>query len=104
MCAHLEAGGWAILGTNVRVGRAEIDIVARRGRVLAFCEVRCRRGAKGPHPLETIDRAKRERLRRAALAWAIAQGTRGLALRFDAAAVTFDEAGNAVVDYREGAF
>lgn len=104
VCDHLEAEGWTILATNARIGRLEIDIVARRGRTLAFCEVRSRRGSRGPHPLETIDRAKRERIRRAALAWAIAKEARGCAMRFDAAAVLFDADGRATVDYRAGAF
>lgn len=104
VCDHLEAEGWAILATNARVGRLEIDIVARRGRTIAFCEVRSRRGSRGPHPLETIDRAKRERIRRAALGWAIAHGVRGHALRFDAAAVLFEDTGEATLDYRAGAF
>jgi len=79
----LAGRGYEILGANVRVGRAEIDIVARRGRVLAFCEVRSRSGRGGPHPLETIDLAKQLRLRRAAIAWAMTHAMRGHAIRLD---------------------
>ncbi|MCB9591311.1 MAG: YraN family protein [Sandaracinaceae bacterium] len=103
VCDVLRGRGYAILGTNVRVGRAEIDIVARRGRLLAFCEVRARSGPGGPHPLETIDAAKQRRLRRAAIAWAMQAAMRGHAIRLDAAAVTFDGAAP-IVDYREDAF
>lgn len=103
MCARLSDEGFAILGTNVRVGRLEIDVIARRGRLLVFCEVRARTGRRGPHPLETIDLDKQRRIRRAALAWAIAHEARGHAMRFDAAAVIF-EGGEASVDYVEDAF
>ena len=103
MARHLEARGYRIVARNLRVGRDEIDIVAERGRTLAFCEVRSRSSDRGIHPLETIDRAKTKRIRRAAVRWLIEQGVRGKALRFDAAAVTF-ETPEGVVDYVEGAF
>lgn len=103
VCERLSDEGFAILGTNVRVGRLEIDVIARRGRMLVFCEVRARSGSRGPHPLETIDLDKQRRIRRAALEWAIAHDDRGHAMRFDAAAVIF-EGGEARVDYVEDAF
>ncbi|WP_428333714.1 YraN family protein [Novosphingobium sp.] len=62
---YLRAKGWRILQRQVRVGQGrgvgEVDIIARRGRVLAFIEVKWRREAKA------LDQAIDERrLRRAA--------------------------------------
>lgn len=34
--------GWWVLERRYRAGGGEIDLVARRGRVLAFCEVKTR--------------------------------------------------------------
>jgi len=99
----LEGRGYRILERNLRVGRAEIDIVAEWGQTLVFCEVRARRTGHGVHPLETIDPAKIARLRSAALAWVISNELRRRPLRFDAAGVTFDRP-EGVIDYREGAF
>ncbi len=99
----LERRGYQILARNLRVGRAEIDIVAERGRTLVFCEVRARQHTRAVHPLETIDAAKIQRIRQAALAWVIANDLRRRPLRFDAAAVTFERP-EGVIDYREGAF
>jgi putative endonuclease len=34
--------GWAILGRRVQTGLGEVDLIARRGRTLAFVEVKMR--------------------------------------------------------------
>ena len=38
----LRLQGWRVLATRVRVSGGEVDIIARRGRVLAFVEVKQR--------------------------------------------------------------
>lgn len=38
----LRLQGWRIVGARVRTGRGEVDLVARRGRTLAFVEVKTR--------------------------------------------------------------
>src|SRR5690606_22287226 len=55
---RLEAEGWQILDRNYRVGRREGDLVARRGEVVAFVEVKTRRSGRFGHPLEAITRHK----------------------------------------------
>jgi putative endonuclease len=100
--ASLRSRGFEIVGRNVRVGRLELDVVARRGRLFVVCEVRARRG-NFVDPAYTFDRGKRERVRRAALAYWAAHG-RGTQLRLDAAAVTFDAKGAPVIRYFENVF
>ncbi len=65
----LRARGWTILGRNVRVGRAEIDILAvdERGAAVVAVEVRWRRRRDYGLPEETVSREKLARLRSAAL-------------------------------------
>jgi putative endonuclease len=98
----LSDRGFAIVGRNVRVGRLELDLVARRAGLLVVCEVRARRGQL-VDPAETFDAAKRARTRRAALEVWSSHG-RGCALRLDAAAVTFDDSGAPRLRYYENAF
>ena len=41
-CWYLRLKGWHILARRLRVPGGEVDIVARRGRTLAFVEVKAR--------------------------------------------------------------
>jgi putative endonuclease len=66
---HYRLHGYRILGTNVWVGGNELDVIARRGGILAFCEVKSKSGAGRGDPLEMVDTEKQRRLRRAAEAW-----------------------------------
>ena len=41
-CWYLRLHGWRVLARRVRVRGGEVDIVARRGRMVAFVEVKAR--------------------------------------------------------------
>ena len=60
--AHLEAKGYRIRERNVRTRAGEIDIVAEIGDVLAFVEVKCRRGSRLGTALDALTEAKQRRL------------------------------------------
>jgi len=89
---YLKSRGWTILDQNVRAGRREVDVIASKGRVVAFVEVKCRRDWRFGHPLEAITRAKRLEIARVARDWlhqrALPPGT---LVRFDAIAVSWPE-------------
>jgi len=59
---HLEAKGYEIVERNHRRREGEIDIIARLGNILAFVEVRCRRGSLMGTAIESLSRAKQRRL------------------------------------------
>lgn len=89
---HLEDAGWTVLERNYRAGRNEVDLIVRRGRTVAFVEVKSRRGTGFGHPLEAITERKRGEIAKVARAWLRARGgLRGLSLRFDAVAVQFGD-------------
>jgi putative endonuclease len=103
VAARLRAQGFSILAQNARVGRLEIDLIARRGPLLVFCEVRSRATADFVDPILTIDHAKVSRIRNAARSWlAIRQRLRYDEVRFDAASVVLRP--DTEVTYYEGAF
>ena len=66
---HLEARGWRLLGRNVRVGRGELDLIARRGPVLAFVEVKARRTTSCGTPEDAVTPLKRRQVARLAELW-----------------------------------
>ena len=68
-CRHYRLRGYRILGTNVWIGGYELDLVVRRGRRLAFVEVKAKSGPGCGDPLEMVTAEKQRRLRRAAEAW-----------------------------------
>jgi putative endonuclease len=44
-CWYLRLHGWRVLARRARVRGGEVDIVARRGRIVAFVEVKARGSA-----------------------------------------------------------
>ena len=69
VAAHLQGQGWTVLATRVRVGRAELDIVATDPGPppsLVIVEVRWRGRRDFGLPEETVDHRKRRHLRDAA--------------------------------------
>jgi putative endonuclease len=76
-----------VVARNWRSRSGEIDLIARRGRLLVVCEVKTRSSTAYGSPAEAVTPVKRRRLRRLAAEWLAASGTRGVDVRFDVAAV-----------------
>jgi putative endonuclease len=64
---HLVLTGWRILESRARTGAGEIDLVACRGKVLAFIEVKER--ARLDDAREALSPRQRQRLIRAGAVW-----------------------------------
>ena len=104
VATHLAAKGFTILARNARVGRLELDLIARRGSLLVFCEVRARRSDAFMSPWQSVDARKTDRLRRAAAAWLAGSGLRGrVDVRFDVASLVVRN-GLTELEYFERAF
>jgi putative endonuclease len=105
---HLSRLGYEIVQRNYRTRWGELDIVARRGQTLAFCEVKTRTaGGRAGGPLEAVGRGKQARVRKMAGRWLVEHRDRPYAavIRFDAIGVTLDLAGRLVaLEHLEGAF
>ena len=101
---HLARAGWTVTHRNFRLGHKEIDLVARRGEVVAFVEVKTRAGRGFGHPLEAITWRKRREIQQVAAAWVDRHGTPGLTYRFDAVAVRVEGGGAVRVEHVEDAW
>ena len=101
---HLERAGWSILHRNFRVGHREVDLVARRGEIIAFVEVKTRAGLGYGHPLEAITRAKQREVAFVAQAWIERHGIEGVDYRFDAVAVLLLPGTDPTIEHIEDAW
>ena len=84
---HYRLRGYRILGANVWIAGYELDLVVRRGRSLAFVEVKSKTGTGFGTPEEMVTPEKQRRIRRAAQAWLARNPEHaGCAIRFDVVA------------------
>jgi len=102
--AHLEAKGYRIVGTNVRTSEGQVDIVAERDGVLAFVEVKTRRGDAMGSALEAIGPRQAQRLLAASEAFAQEHPELPADRRIDLIAIDLDAGGRVVsVEHIESA-
>ncbi len=105
---HLGRLGYEVVECNYRTRFGELDIVARVGKTLAFCEVKTRRGdGRAGGPMEAVGPAKRTQVRKMATQWLFERRDRPYAdtIRFDAIGVTVDCTGRLIsLEHLEGAF
>ncbi len=79
----LRCKGWRILATRVRTPVGEIDIIARRGRMLAFIEVKHRPAIADA--LHALRQRQRQRIVKAAAMWLARHPAHAVGeIRFDA--------------------
>jgi putative endonuclease len=100
----LEESGYAVLDRNWRRRSGELDVVAVRGGVVVFVEVKCRRSAAFGPPSLGVTPAKAVRIRALAGLWLAEHGLGDADVRFDVVSVLVPRAGAAVVEHLEGAF
>ena len=102
--AHLAREGYRIVGRNVRAEGVELDLIAARGSLRVFVEVKTRLSRRLGLPEEAVDRRKRERLVRGAAAWMRQHRVRGGSVRFDVIAVERSADGRWELRHLPGAF
>jgi putative endonuclease len=102
--AHLERLGFRVLARNARADGVELDLVAARGGLVVFVEVKTRRGRRLGAPEEAVDARKRARLWRGAAAWLHAQRMGAVRVRFDVIACELGAGGACRLRHLEGAF
>ncbi len=101
---YLLDQGMQILDRNWRCRHGEIDVVARDGETLVFCEVKTRRTPRCGTPLESVVRAKVRRLRRLAAQWMVTTGQHAEKVRFDVIGVFPQKVGPARLQHVREAF
>lgn len=101
---YLERRGWDILDHRYRMGRLEIDIVARQGCTVAFVEVKTRWSRAFGDPLEAVTWTKKREIERVAKAWVDRCGTAADRYRFDVIGVSFRRGRRPRIEHVQDAF
>ncbi len=86
------------------MGRLEVDLVARKGCLVSFVEVKTRCGSSFGSPLEAITWTKKREIVRVASAWTDRFGQPTDVYRFDVIGVTLIGGGRWRVQHVEDAF
>jgi putative endonuclease len=99
----LRRRGWRVLQRRFRSGHRDIDLVAERDGLVAFVEVKARRGSDFGDPVEAVHWRKQRELVRSATVWIDRHGRPNETYRFDVIGVLVE--GNSVrVKHIENAF
>jgi putative endonuclease len=83
----LTSCGWSIEAHRFRLGRHEIDLIIRKGNLVAFVEVKTRRSLAFGSGLQAVNRRKQRDIVRVASVWVERFGRAGDDYRFDVLAV-----------------
>ena len=107
VAALLVREGYSIVAMNLRLGRLEVDVVARLGPLIAVVEVRTRGAGAWTSAFGSVDWKKRRHVRRAGeRLWQrrYKHDSTVERMRFDVASVTWSKDGEAEIDYAVAAF
>ena len=88
---YLLQQGYQILETNYRCKMGEIDIIAKDGNTLVFVEVRSRSSTQYGSPLDTINRTKQQKIRKAAEHFLFTKRKQNAYCRFDVVAIVWTD-------------
>ncbi|HUM56120.1 MAG TPA: YraN family protein [Bacillota bacterium] len=95
--ADMESKGYIILVKNFRCKAGEIDIVAKRGNVMVFVEVKTRTGKDYGSPAEAVGSTKRCHMIKAAAFYMQKFNIRGMDMRFDVAEIYVNHLENTLI-------
>lgn len=87
----LKKKGYQILARNFRSGRDEIDLICLQGKAVVFVEVRTRAAGALVSGYDSINRRKREALKRVCRSYFSIMKPKPLTLRFDVVEVEHED-------------
>ena len=93
----LESLGLEVLERNWRCEEGELDLVARRGDLIVFCEVKTRRSRTWGEPFEAVHVRKQARIKRLAGRWLAEHRTSARSVRFDVVSIVAGDGDSEVV-------
>jgi putative endonuclease len=101
--AHLENAGYEILDENWCHGKAEVDLIAYKDRLIVFVEVKTRTGTGFGQPEDFVDLRKQKLMAKAADEYIELMSHMG-EVRFDIVAILFTNETSYRLNHIEDAF
>lgn len=98
---YLEKNGYRILDRNYSKPFGEIDIIAIKGDMISFVEVKTRKSDDFAYAAEAVDYYKQERIKRASQAFLMQRNLTDFLISFDISEVYLD---TRKINYIENAF
>lgn len=80
---YLEQMGYEVLEYNYRCRAGEIDLIAKDGEYLVFCEVKYRSDGRKGSPLEAVGPGKQKKIFRCAMFYLAERHLENIPCRFD---------------------
>lgn len=100
----LDKRGYDIVDRNWKCFAGEADIIARDGDTLVFVEVKTRRNCEKGFPAEAVNREKRERYEKIALAYLQDYEISDVLVRFDVVSIVVVSTDRALIRHHINAF
>ena len=102
----LKAKGYRIIARNVHFSIGEIDLIAQVKKTLIFIEVKTRQSAAYCHPMEVVDKKKRQKIKQMAMQYYRDKkyATKGFAVRFDIITLIWPEGEQPKIEHFIDAF
>ena len=100
---HLESMGYEIMDENWTHGKAEVDLIAYKDKVIIFAEVKTRSGNSFGEPEDFVDARKQRLLVEAADEYIYLMEHEG-EVRFDIISILIDKNDNHTLKHIEDAF
>ena len=97
--AFLTSCGWSVEAHRFRLGHHDIDLVVRKGRLVAFVEVKTRRSISYGSGLEAVSARKQRDIARVANGWILRHGRPDDEYRFDVLLVQVGAGGTHAVEH-----
>ncbi len=101
---YLRQKGFQILEQNIRLYKAELDIVAREQATLVFVEVKTRKNDHFGSPAEAVTYRKQQQISKAALAYIAKNNLDTMRVRFDVIGILLPKNGSAEIEHIRDAF
>jgi putative endonuclease len=101
--AYLQGLGYEVIDENWTFGKAEVDLIAYKDRVIIFIEVKTRTGNFFGEPEDFVDHRKQKLMVDAADEYTYLMNHQG-EIRFDIISILFNNKGQHKINHIEDAF